>query len=132
VRHVAEQLRRGLAPAAERSVPHSMFQRLGGNANSKRGQYLRGIHPSRYVLSVYRIIQPLLDSQGFGGIERHHSELGDVEFRRFVEAGWLREKILLNREADQLRLQRPSAEVSVRLTYRLRERTLLRKRGRKP
>lgn len=126
-RHVAEQLRRGLAPAPGKSVAHSMFRKLGGTADAAKGRYLRGIHPARYLLSVYRLIQPLLDSQGFGGIERHHSELSDVEFQRFVEAGWVREEILLTRESDQLRVQRPAAALSARLTYRLSQRTRLAK-----
>jgi hypothetical protein len=64
------------------------------------------IQPERIKTAIYRIYLPLLEAKRSGWIERAGHELSDKEFRRFVERGWEREKILLNRQGDIERAQR--------------------------
>jgi hypothetical protein len=118
-RRVAGEICRGLKAASVKSPARYLLLKLGGTSERPGGEYFGGIAPERYVLAFYRIIQPLLDSQGYGQIERHHSELevDSAEFQQFIEAGWIREKILLRREADRVRPQRREASLSARLLY---------------
>lgn len=64
------------------------------------------IQPERFKTAIYRIFLPLLEAKEAGWIERRGSELLPDEFRKFVEKGWEREKILLNRAGDLQRAQR--------------------------
>lgn len=51
----------------------------------------------RLLLARIRIVEPLVQAAESGFVERHWTELSDGQFRRFVDAGWKREKILLDR-----------------------------------
>lgn len=131
-RRVATELCRGLRPARVKSPARYLFLQLTRTSEEPRGEYLAGIAPERYLLAFYRIIQPLLDSQSVGQIERHYSELAlnSGEFQQFIEAGWLREKILLRREGDRVRPQRPEATLARRLTHALEQEARIRRRQR--
>lgn len=84
--------------------------------------------PLRISLALLRIVEPLACARESGYVERHESELSSVkrvrkqtrfrsestdrdEFERFVVAGWHREQILLNREADSLRANRVNSSL---------------------
>jgi hypothetical protein len=54
----------------------------------------------RAELAYARILGPLLDSVESGHIERRWQDLSDKELKRFVRAGILRERILLERPQD--------------------------------
>ncbi len=77
-----------------RKVAPSTVKTLRGMARDPR------FRRDRIVLALERIIEPLLDARGSGGIERYPDELDDAELRAFVEAGMKRERILLMRESD--------------------------------
>lgn len=68
----------------------------------------RGIDSPRALLSVVRILEPLLEAPESAFIERQWQELDDDQLRRFVDAGVRRELILLDRDPDE---QRASAVV---------------------
>lgn len=59
----------------------------------------------RIALAVARVVAPLLDAGASGGIERDVDELSESELRRFLAAGFARERILLRRAPDVLRAQ---------------------------
>lgn len=70
-----------------------------------------GFQIGRLTTSIYRIFLPLIEAKESGWIERRGHELSLPEFRKFVECGWKREKILLSRPGDLQRAQRhPSLE----------------------
>lgn len=51
----------------------------------------------RLHLAMIRIVEPMVQTPELGFVERHWTGLSDAEFRIFVDAGWKRERILLNR-----------------------------------
>lgn len=64
------------------------------------------IIPTRFLLALYRMLEPLLDSAASGWIELRGSELPSRQFRRFVVSSWKREALLLNRVSDTRRADR--------------------------
>lgn len=96
---------------------------LGGNRNRKAVGAGNGIAPYRYAVAILRTIEPLLEAAQSSGVERSMSELSFEEFRDFIEMGWEREQILLDRGSDLARAQRSgqtslSARISELLTAR--------------
>jgi hypothetical protein len=84
-------------------------------------QVADSVSPPRFLLSVYRMLEPLLDSAASGWVEFRQDELTVAKFRRFVDAGWKREEVLLKRSTDRHRLERlnlPLAERDPRLARR--------------
>lgn len=80
---------------------------LGGKSTRITPKKRRdGVPVSRYYLALLRSVEPLLDAAVSGWVERRQSEMTDREFRSFVQHGWTREKILLNRKGNQMRSDR--------------------------
>lgn len=61
---------------------------------------------ARFLLSLYRMVEPLLDSAASGWIELRGSELSKARFRQFAVASWKREAVTLERLGDIERLSR--------------------------
>jgi hypothetical protein len=64
------------------------------------------ITSARFLLSLYRMVEPLLDSAASGWVELRGSELSKTRFRHFAIASWKREAVTLERHADIERLSR--------------------------
>lgn len=60
---------------------------------------------TRASLAWARVVDPLLDCRDSCGVERCWSELKDDELENFIEAGVIRETILLSRSPDVMRIQ---------------------------
>jgi hypothetical protein len=93
-----DPLVRLLVTRVETEVPHVYNE---WNALFAAGDY----HESRRLIAMLRIVVPLVEARNSGGVERWHTDLSTSEFRRFIDAGWQREKILLNRGSDAARVQ---------------------------
>jgi hypothetical protein len=61
---------------------------------------------ARFLLSLYRMVEPLLDSAASGWIELRGSELSKARLRQFAIASWKREAVTLERLGDIERLSR--------------------------
>ena len=61
--------------------------------------------PPRLELALTRVVDPLIEAADAGFIERSIDELSPAELRRFVQAGIVRERILLTRAAGLARAQ---------------------------
>jgi hypothetical protein len=67
----------------------------------------RGGHGlNRKSVSLFRMVEPLLDHHASGLVERGWHELSRTEKQRFINASVRREEILLKRERDGLRATR--------------------------
>jgi hypothetical protein len=87
---------------SQKQAPAKVFK-----AGQKRGVPAKNaITPARFSLALYRVFEPLLDSAASGWIERRGNELSRREFGQFVNAGWRREAILLDRVSDVRRVDR--------------------------
>jgi hypothetical protein len=76
------------------------------------------ITSARLLLSLYRMVEPLLDSAESGWIELRGPELSKTRFRQFIVASWKREAVTLDRTGDVERMERlelASAENDPRL-----------------
>lgn len=80
------------------------------------------ITPTRFLLALYRMFEPLLDSAASGWIEFRATELAKPQFRQFAVASWKREALLLSRHNDIRRTDR------LRLGLRENDRRILRLR----
>jgi hypothetical protein len=60
---------------------------------------------ARHRLAILRTFEPLLAYPVAGGVELHPDELSDADFGDFVRAGYKRERILIQRDADVARAQ---------------------------
>lgn len=65
----------------------------------------KGHEPPRIEMARSRVVEPLVEAAEGGFIERDVTELEPDELRRFVKAGFDRERILLNRAANFIRAQ---------------------------
>ena len=65
----------------------------------------QGHSPDRIRMAAERVLEPLADSKRSGRIERRRTELSETELRRFLKAGFDRERIMLNRSPDEQRAQ---------------------------
>jgi hypothetical protein len=72
----------------------------------------RGHRGIRVDLAFRRIVEPLLQTDGSGGIERDWRELNHEELEAFVKAGIKRETIMLDRSPDIQRAKEASERVS--------------------
>jgi hypothetical protein len=63
-----------------------------------REQQRRGHEHARIEFALIRSVEPLAEAFEAAWLERISSDLSTTELRRFVEAGLLRESILLNRK----------------------------------
>jgi len=64
---------------------------------------------ARSKMAIARAVDPLLDGPESGFVERSWRELSDDDLAKFVDAGLTREKILLNRSPDLMRIQETGA-----------------------
>ncbi len=87
---------------------NSRAREKGWNESQKRRSLRSDIGPMRFKTAIVRILLPLLEVRESGWIERRGAELSRDEFRRFVEHGWERERIVLRRDGDLQRAQRLS------------------------
>jgi hypothetical protein len=63
----------------------------------------------RVDIAFLRLVEPLIHSAESGFVERHWSDLETPEWRDFLDAGVLRELILLDREEDETRINMVAA-----------------------
>jgi hypothetical protein len=70
----------------------------------------RRISPARRVRAVFRIVEPLLDYELSGSIERGPHEMTKEELREMFQLGVDRERIMLRRASDLRRAQDRAAE----------------------
>jgi hypothetical protein len=84
------------------------IEALGGRLSPEKRYPTGGIRPIRCEVMILRMLDPLLQWDASGRIERSADELSSEEFRRFIDQSWRREEITLNREGDTARAQRHS------------------------
>jgi hypothetical protein len=65
----------------------------------------KGHHDDRIQVAIERVLDPLLESEPSGYLERHWSEMKEREMETFVRAGLTQERILLRRVPDVQRAQ---------------------------
>jgi hypothetical protein len=81
--------------------------RMLGVTNVKTNESMRKpITSARFLFSLYRMVEPLLDSAASGWIELRGSELSKTRLRQFAVASWKREAVTLERLSDIERLSR--------------------------
>jgi hypothetical protein len=68
-------------------------------------QFKRGHSQERIALAIYRTVAPLIEASGSAFVERHWREMSDPELSNFVRAGLTRERLLLKRPVDIIRIQ---------------------------
>ena len=79
---------------------------LGISQHTPPDSRRKQITSARLLLSLYRMVEPLLDSAESGWIELRGHELSKTRFRQFVVAGWKREAVTLDRPGDIERMER--------------------------
>ena len=81
--------------------------RMLGVMDVKTNESMRKpITSARFLFSLYRMVEPLLDSAASGWIELRGSELSKTRLRQFAVASWKREAVTLERLSDIERLSR--------------------------
>lgn len=98
----AEVIRRREA----RHLLSAVQERCGRVLNAfARWLALRDVAPERRAIALLRIVEPLLACADSAYTERHWSTMSAKELRDFIDAGIKREKIVLTREHDFVRIR---------------------------
>jgi hypothetical protein len=71
----------------------------------ERAAKARGHSGARINLAYIRVVEPLLEMRESGFVERGWEEMSPEDLRQFLEAGFTRERVLLNRSPDLQRAQ---------------------------
>lgn len=109
VRQLPEEGWRGRAGTREGELKAAwaiLDEWTGGQIRRFRVEHLkRGHSEARVTLAVYRTIAPLIEASDAAFVERHLHEMSVSELTTFVKCGLQREKLLLKRPPDIVRLQ---------------------------
>jgi transposase-like protein len=95
-----------------------MLAEMAALCSAQLRKFLRGVakqglaNSPRVAVALNNVIAPLVERGIAGSIERGGGELTREEFIQFVEAGLVREEILLNRSPDAIRAQEVSEKDS--------------------
>lgn len=89
-----------------RTAIETLDMQLGGLIRQFRREHLkRGHSEARVTLAIYRTIAPLIETSDAAFVERHLYEMSKSQLAIFIKSGLRRERLLLKRPPDIIRVQ---------------------------